>query len=94
MSRGIEAPTATHDEATLVDRGIEARPVATHDEATLAARGIEPTPVDSGSGFDLPTIDAPTAAVSTGIAGGIMLLITAAGFSARRHRDRGGPRPA
>ena len=81
-----------HDEATLVSRGIEAPPVATHDEATLAARGIEPTPVDGGSGFDMPTIDAPSAAVSTGIAGGILLLITAAGFSARR--GRGGPRPA
>jgi hypothetical protein len=94
VSRGIQTPAAVHDEATLVARGIEAPPVATHDEATLAARGIEPTPVDGGSGFEFPTIDAPTAAVSTGIAGGIMLLITAAGFSARRHRDRGGPRPA
>jgi hypothetical protein len=91
-SRGIETPPAVHDEATLVSRGIEAPPVATHDEATLASRGIEPTPVDGGgSGFDLPTIDAPSAAVSTGIAGGILLLITAAGFSVRR--GRGGPRP-
>jgi len=92
-SRGIEAPPAVHDEATLAARGIGAAAVGTiHDEATLAARGIEsPAPADGGSGFELPTIDAPTAAVTAGIAGGIALLITAAGFSARRGR---GPRPA
>jgi hypothetical protein len=92
-SRGIEAPPAVHDEATLAARGIGAPQVAAiHDEATLASRGIEaPAPVDGGSGFELPTIDAPSAAVSAGIAGGIALLITAAGFSARRGR---GPRPA
>jgi hypothetical protein len=92
-SRGIEAPPAVHDEATLAARGIGAAQVAAiHDEATLASRGIDaPAPVDGGSGFELPTIDAPTAAVSAGIAGGIALLITAAGFSARRGR---GPRPA
>ena len=91
-SRGIEAPPAVHDEATLAARGIGAPQVAAiHDEATLASRGIEaPAPVDGGSGFELPTIDAPSAAVSAGIAGGIALLITAAGF-ARRGR---GPRPA
>jgi hypothetical protein len=91
-SRGIEAPPAVHDEATLAARGIGAPQVAAiHDEATLASRGIEaPAPGDGGSGFELPTIDAPSAAVSAGIAGGIALLITAAGF-ARRGR---GPRPA
>jgi hypothetical protein len=82
-----------NDEASLAARGIGAPQVAAiHDEATLASRGIDaPAPVDGGSGFELPTIDAPTAAVSAGIAGGIALLITAAGFSARRGR---GPRPA
>ena len=92
-SRGIEAPPAVHDEATLAARGIGAPEAGTiHDEATLVARGIQsPAPADGGSGFELPTIDAPTAAISAGIAGGIALLITAAGFSARRGR---GPRPA
>jgi hypothetical protein len=92
-SRGIEAPPAVHDEATLIARGIDVPEVAaTHDEATLIARGIQPTPLpDGGSGFEFPTIDAPTAAITGGIAGGIALLITAAGFSARRGR---GPRPA
>ena len=90
-SRGIDAPPAVHDEATLVDRGIQPAPVSVHDEATLAARGIEPTPVDGGSGFELPTVDATTAGVTAGIAG-FALLITAAGFAARR--GRGGPRPA
>ena len=91
-ARGIQVG-AVHDEATLASRGIGAPAVGTiHDEATLAARGIEsPAPADGGTGFDLPTIDAPTAAVTAGIAGGIALLITAAGFSARRGR---GPRPA
>ena len=86
-SRGIEAPPATHDEATLVDRGIQAPAIATHDEATLTSRGIDPQVTDDGgSGFQLPEVDATTAAVSTGIAGGIALLITAAGFSTRRNR--------
>lgn len=93
-ARGIEvAPGPARDEATLVARGIEVQqPPAVRDEATLAARGIQPpTPADTGSGFDLPTVDATTAAVSGGIAGGIALLITAAGFTARRGR---GIRPA
>jgi hypothetical protein len=91
VSRGIPSPPSVHDEATLVSRGIEAPPVATHDEATLVSRGIQPTPVDDGSGFEMPTVDATTGAVAAGLAG-FALLITAAGFSARR--GRGGPRPA
>ena len=108
VSRGIETPFvpdvshgealtasqlgASADEAALVS--IAAGQVAPiHDETSLAARGIESAPpVGDTSGFELPTIDAPTAAVTAGIAGGLALLITAAGFSARR--GRGGPRPA
>jgi hypothetical protein len=86
------AATVGHDEATLADRGIEVQPVpAVHDEATLAARGIE-TPAapvgDSGSGFDLPSIDASTAGA---VGGGIALaglLIVGAGFATRRNRAR------
>jgi hypothetical protein len=90
-SRGIDIqPTpASHDEATLVSRGIVEAPSAVHDEASLAARGIEvqPTPGDD-TGFEFPTVDATTAAVVTGVGGGIALLITAAGFAARRDRTR------
>jgi hypothetical protein len=91
-SRGIESqPTpAVHDEAGLVSRGIVEAPVSTHDEASLASRGIDPQPVssDGGSGIDMPTIDATTAAVVGGVGGGLALLITAAGFAARRDRMR------
>jgi hypothetical protein len=89
-ARGIEAPPATHDEATLAARGIEAGSLpATHDEATLTARGIVPaTPADGSDGgltIDAPAIDATTAAFVGGAAG-LGLLITAAGFAARRQR--------
>jgi hypothetical protein len=89
-ARGIEAPPATHDEATLAARGIEPGSLpATHDEATLTARGIAPvTPADDSSGglsIDAPAIDATTAAYVGGAAG-LGLLITAAGFAARRQR--------
>jgi hypothetical protein len=90
-SRGIEVqPTpATHDEASLVSRGIVEAPVAVHDEASLVARGIDPQPLGGDdTGFEFPTVDATTAAVATGVGGGIMLLITAAGFAARRDRMR------
>lgn len=90
-SRGIEVQPipATHDEASLVSRGIVEAPAAVHDEASLASRGIEmqPTPSDD-TGFEFPTVDATSAAVATGIGGGIALLITAAGFAARRDRMR------
>jgi hypothetical protein len=89
-ARGIEAPPATHDEATLAARGIDPGSLpATHDEATLTARGIVPaTPADGSDGgltIDAPAIDATTAAYVGGAAG-LGLLITAAGFAARRQR--------
>ena len=89
-SRGIEVQPvpATHDEASLVSRGIVEAPAAVHDEASLAARGIETPPAPADTGFEFPTVDATTAAVATGVGGGIVLLITAAGFAARRERMR------
>jgi hypothetical protein len=89
-SRGIEVQPvpATHDEASLVSRGIVEAPAAVHDEASLAARGIETPPAPADTGFEFPTVDATTAAVATGVGGGIALLITAAGFAARRERMR------
>lgn len=90
-ARGVDVQPipASHDEATLVARGVVEAPAAVHDEASLAARGIEvqPTPADD-TGFEFPTVDATTAAVVTGVGGGIALLITAAGFAARRDRAR------
>ena len=87
-ARGIDPQpvSAIHDEATLVDRGIVEPVASVHDETTLAARGIAPTPVSGDDGFtvDLPSVDAPTAAVAGGVAGGIALLITAAAFARRR----------
>lgn len=87
-ARGIEPLAASHDEATLTARGIEAQSLpAVHDEATLITRGIESEPIvagDTGSGFELPSVDPATAA---GIAGGLAgagLLITAAAFATRR----------
>jgi hypothetical protein len=88
-ARGIETqPTpAAHDEATLVSRGIVEAPVSVHDEASLAARGIDPQPVPSDdTGFEFPSVDPTTVAVTAGVGGGIALLITAAGFAARRQR--------
>jgi hypothetical protein len=90
-ARGIEPGSvpATNDEATLAARGIApGHLAASHDEATLTARGITPadTGDDGGITIDVPTIDATTAtAVGAGVAG-LGLLITAAGFAARRQR--------
>jgi len=88
-SRGIDTrPTPVHDEGTLVSRGIVEAPAAVHDEASLVARGIETPPAPADTGFEFPTVDATTAAVATGVGGGMLLLITAAGFAARRERMR------
>ena len=76
------------DETTLAARGIESQPVAAaHDEATLSARGIEgaPAPVDSGTSFELPSVDPGTAAAIGGLAGA-GLIIAAAAFAVRRNR--------
>jgi len=86
-ARGIGVTIPGADEATLAARGIEvqATPVA-HDEATLVQRGVEPAPVtvDSGTGFDLPSVDAGTAAVVGGLAGAGLLLIVGGTFATRR----------
>jgi hypothetical protein len=86
-ARGIGVTSPGADEATLAARGIEvqATPVA-HDEATLVQRGVEPAPVtvDSGTGFDLPSVDAGTAAVVGGLAGAGLLLIVGGTFATRR----------
>ena len=89
FDRGIDPqPIASvHDEKTLVDRGIVEPVAAVHDEASLKSRGIEqqPTPGGDSTGFEMPTLDARTAAIAGGAVGGAALLIVAAGFAARRN---------
>ena len=87
-ARGIDAPSvqATHDEMGLAARGIEAQPTpVAHDEATLVERGIQPAPmtIDSGTGLDLPSVDAGTAALVGGLAGAGLLLVGGT-FATRR----------
>ena len=89
--RGIEPGhvAASHDEATFAARGIEPGHVAAvHEEATFTARGIDtgspPVSSDTGSGFDLPTVDAPTAVGVAGALAGAGVLIAAAAFATRR----------
>jgi hypothetical protein len=83
-ARGVEQIVPGADEATLTARGIDTP--AVHDEATLVGRGIEEAVVvDSGSSFELPSVDSGTAAAIGGLAGAT-LIIGAAAFAARRQR--------
>jgi hypothetical protein len=83
-ARGVEQVVPGADEATLTARGIDTP--AVHDEATLVGRGIETAVVvDSGSSFELPSVDTGTAAAIGGLAGAT-LIIGAAAFAARRQR--------
>jgi hypothetical protein len=83
-ARGVDRTVPGMDEATLTARGIVTPTV--HDEAGATARGIEtPVVVDSGTGFELPSIDDGTAAAIGGLAGAGML-IAAAAFAVRRQR--------
>jgi len=83
-TRGVGVTIPGNDEATLASRGIQTP--AVHDEATLAARGIEgPVAVDSGTSFELPSVDAGTAG-AIGALAGAGLVIVAAAFAVRRQR--------
>ncbi len=87
VARGIGVSLPGPDESTLAARGIaqQATP-AVHDEATLVERGVgTPAPVDSGTSFELPSVDPGTAAAIGGLAGA-GLIIAAAGFAVRRNR--------
>jgi hypothetical protein len=87
VARGIGVSIPGPDESTLAARGIEQQATpAVHDEATLVERGVgTPAPVDSGTSFDLPSVDPGTAAAIGGLAGA-GLIIAAAGFAVRRNR--------
>lgn len=86
-ARGIGVSIPGPDESTLAARGIEQQATpAVHDEATLVQRGVgTPAPVDSGTSFELPSVDPGTAAAIGGLAGA-GLIIAAAGFAVRRNR--------
>ena len=97
VARGIGQTMPGADEATLAARGIETP--AVHDEATLVGRGIESpaVSVDSGTSFEMPSLDSGTAAAIGGLAGAGLLIVGAA-FAVRRNRpthawvnDDGGP---
>lgn len=87
VARGIGVSIPGPGESTLAARGIEQQATpAVHDEATLVERGVgTPAPVDSGTSFELPSVDPGTAAAIGGLAGA-GLIIAAAGFAARRNR--------
>jgi hypothetical protein len=88
-ARGITPEVRIHDESSLAARGVTLEPPRTiHDESSLVARGITPEPAsgDEGWAASIPAPDAGTAATIGGIAGGVGLVILAAGFGARRHR--------
>ena len=86
-ARGVGQTIPGNDEATLVARGID-RALATaigSADATTARDSVPPATPDSGSSFDLPSIDAGTAAVVGGLAGAGLLILGGA-FAARRQR--------
>ena len=86
-ARGIGQTVPGNDEATLVARGIDPA-IATaigSGDATTARDLATPAAPTSGSSFDLPSIDAGTAAVVGGLAGAGLLILGGA-FAARRQR--------
>ena len=86
-ARGIGQTVPGNDEATLVARGIDPA-IATaigSGDATTARDLATPAAPAAGSSFDLPSIDAGTAAVVGGLAGAGLLILGGA-FAARRQR--------
>ena len=86
-ARGIGQTVPGSDEATLVARGIDPA-IATaigSGDATTARDLATPAAPAAGSSFDLPSIDAGTAAVVGGLAGAGLHILGGA-FAARRQR--------
>ncbi|HET7514945.1 MAG TPA: hypothetical protein VFJ60_09095 [Gaiella sp.] len=86
-ARGVGQTVPGNDEATLVARGIDpaiATAIGSGDATTARDLATPATPA-SGSSFDLPSIDAGTAAVVGGLAGAGLLILGGA-FAARRQR--------
>ncbi len=92
QARGIGQSIPGNDEATLIERGIDpaiATAIGTGDATTardLATPATPATPApSSGSSFDVPSLDAGTAAVVGGLAGASLLILGGA-FAVRRQR--------
>jgi hypothetical protein len=86
-ARGVGQTIPGNDEATLLARGVDPA-IATaigSGDATTARDLATPAAPASGSSFDLPSIDAGTAAVVGGLAGAGLLILGGA-FAARRQR--------
>jgi hypothetical protein len=86
-ARGVGQTIPGNDEATLVARGVDpaiATAIGSGDATTARDLATPATPA-SGSSFDLPSIDASTAAVVGGLAGAGLLILGGA-FAARRQR--------
>ena len=86
-ARGIGQTVPGNDEATLMARGVDPA-IATaigSGDATTARDLATPTTPDSGTSFELPSVDAGTAAVVGGLAGASLLILGGA-FAVRRQR--------
>ena len=86
-ARGVGQTIPGADEATLMARGIDpaiATAIGTGD-ATTARDLATPAPADSGTSFELPSVDGGTAAVVGGLAGASLLILGGA-FAVRRQR--------
>jgi hypothetical protein len=86
-ARGVGQTLPGNDEATLMARGIDpaiATAIGTGDATTARDLATPATP-DSGTSFELPSVDAGTAAVVGGLAGAGLLILGGA-FAVRRQR--------
>jgi hypothetical protein len=87
QARGVGQTLPGNDEATLMARGIDpaiATAIGTGDATTARDLATPATP-DSGTSFELPSVDAGTAAVVGGLAGAGLLILGGA-FAVRRQR--------
>ncbi len=87
QARGIGQTVPGNDEATLMARGIDpaiATAIGTGDATTARDLATPATP-NSGTSFEVPSLDAGTAAVVGGLAGAGLLILGGA-FVVRRQR--------
>ena len=90
QARGLGQTIPGNDEATLTARGIDpaiATAIGTGDATTARDLATAPAPATPGSGssFEVPSLDAGTAAVVGGLAGASLLILGGA-FAVRRQR--------
>jgi hypothetical protein len=84
-ARGVGQTVPGADEAGLAARGVEANVAAAigTGDATTARDLATPAPADSGTSFELPSVDTGTAAAIGALAGAGLIIVGAA-FVARR----------